>query len=112
MSLKDLIASDASDVFLNTDEFAESVTVGDGNTERTIKAVVIRNPPESLTGNATKPSMRIAIRNHATLGILASSFNAGKHYVKVGTDQGATAKKLFLHAKPVSQDEGMLIFEL
>lgn len=112
MSLKTLFASDMSAVFLNTDEFAESVTVGDGSTEWTVKAIVDRDPPESVGGAATKPSLRITFRNHATLGISATAFNAGKFYVRLGTDLSATAKKIFLHGKPVIQDEAMIVFEV
>lgn len=113
MALDDLLASDAAAVFLNGDDFAEPVTVStDGVTERTVYAVVDRNPPASVSGNARRPSLRISFANHATRGILATSLNTGRTYVKVGTDRGAAATRIALTGKPASQDAGMITFEL
>jgi hypothetical protein len=61
---------------------------------------------------ALKPAMRVTVANHATLGILLTTFNAGGDYITLGTDTGDTATKIYLHAKPTFQDEGMLTFEL
>jgi hypothetical protein len=92
---------------------AETITYTPHNgTPRTIVAIVDRNPPEPVDSRALKPSMRVTVANHATLGILLTTFNAGGDYITLGTDTGDTATKIYLHAKPTFQDEGMLTFEI
>lgn len=93
---------------------AEAVTVGvDGGDEWAVNAIVDRDPPVPADGRMAKPQLRITLRNHATLGIAVGSFNAGKYYVKVPDTVGsATPNTYRLHARPVSQDAGMLVFEV
>lgn len=112
--LDQIIADTDAAAFVNADltPGAETIIVGNGTIEWSVAAIVDRNPPETAAGNGLKPSMTITMRNHATLGIDITVFNAGKYYVKLGTDTGATAKKIMLNGKPSEQDAGMLTFEI
>jgi hypothetical protein len=112
--IDDIMADTDAAAFVDADltPGAETITVGDGTTEWTVAAVVDRDPPEPVDGRALKPNASITVRNHATLGIALTSYVVGKYYVKLGTDTGGTAKKLFLNGKPTSQDSGMLTFEV
>lgn len=113
--LSDQLADDAAMIFGDTEAVPgmESITYTPRNgTARTINAVVNRNPPETAAGNGLKPSMTITVANHATLGIDITTFNAGGDYVTLGTDTGDTTKRICLHGKPITQDAGMLTFEV
>lgn len=113
--------SKADDAFANFaadahfDFHGETITIStDGANERSVTAIVDRQPPAVPTGggNVRKPNLTITVEDHATRGILASAHNAGKSYVKVATTRGGPAERLSLHGKPASQDAGMLTFEL
>jgi hypothetical protein len=71
--------------------FAESVTYRkrDGTT-RSIFAVVAREPVEQTSAGA-KRSVRVEVRNDATLGISMSELDRGTDEIQVAADAGGTA---------------------
>lgn len=75
MSLSDLIADDVAAVFLNTDEFAETVTVFESDgAYREIVAVVGRKTKQIDDERNVKrqpESIQVFCRKHAEAGILA-----------------------------------------
>jgi hypothetical protein len=83
-----------------------------GGVARSIVMIVERNPSESVSGRMLKPKLRLTALNHPTLGINASSFNAGGDFVELAVRNGGTAERIVLHAVPLEQDDGMLVFEI
>lgn len=113
--LSSQLAADSQWIFQDVDSVPgmESITYTPrGGVTRTINAIVNRNPPDTAGGNGLKPSMTLTVANSATLGIDITTFNAGGDYVTLGTDTGDTARKIYLNGKPVTQDDGMLTFEV
>lgn len=91
MSLKDSIKSDVSAVFLNTEDFAESIVYffrGGGSTP--IDAIVDRDPPAfyDAAGNVVLPSFTIDIADSSSTGVLKSVLDTGGDEVELTAENG------------------------
>jgi len=80
MTFRDNVKSDMTTVFLNVDEYAETITyylAGGGS--RSILAIVDRNPPAiyDAAGSVVLPKFTVLIRNDCKLGLLSSEINTG-----------------------------------
>jgi len=116
MSLSDRIVSDAANVFLNSDHFAETVTyyphrfhTAAVREPRSIKAVVIRNqvsvfnPDEQIL---TEFEVRVA--NSSTTGISSAELDTGGDKMELAAKIGDTASKRSIQYM-TEHDEGMLV---
>ena len=114
MTLAARIITDAVDVFLNSDHFAESVTYyphrfGTAATPRVINAVVVRNqvavfnPDEQIV-----PEFEVRVSNDATTGISSSELNTGGDMIKLAVRIGQTAEKRSVQYL-TEHDDGMLV---
>lgn len=108
MSLKDLMAEDAANVVLNSDEFAEEIQYTPHNgTVRTIKAIVERSrimPDSADAGRVLAKTVEVNIARHATLGVLAVTKNGDK--ISLPTVIGGTNDD-YVVVDILSQDEGL-----
>lgn len=115
MTLKDQMLTDATAVFLNEDEFAESIVYRPFNgTPRTISALVTRNPPADLNGVPYAQGtfvMIVEVANSETTGIALSELNTGKDFADIAEKYGGTAKQRTI-VKLVDQDSAMLALEV
>jgi hypothetical protein len=104
--------------------FGESIVYGkNGGTERTIKAIVRRDPPadQSDTGGRV-PRMRIEVMNGATSaaadttygvgGVTPAELNTGGDYFTFAYKRGGTAEKHFICARPSKESGAMLVLDL
>jgi len=114
MTLAARIISDAGNVFLNSDHFAEDVTYyphrfGVAATPRSIKAVVVRNqvatfnPDEQIV-----PEFEVRVANDSTTGISSSELNTGGDMIKFSARVGETEQKRTVQYL-TEHDEGMLV---
>jgi hypothetical protein len=120
VTLRDAITDDASSVFLNTDEFAESVTykprlysVGDSRVNRTINAVVIRELVQVVSedgGETVLPSFEVHVANDSTLGISSDELDTGGDKISFPVRDGMVATDRAI-VRLVTQDHGMLVLE-
>jgi len=120
MTLREAIENDAQSVFLNTDEFAETVTYyprifsgGDSRTSRSIKAVVFRESMVNVTedgGTTLLPMFEVHVKNDATLGISSTELDTGGDQLEFGARDGMSATKRTI-TRVVTQDHGMLVLE-
>lgn len=95
------------EAFTDTDAFGETVTYTPaGGQAVTIKAVVVRDPPEAqdVIGNVRTPVMDVWIRNDSTYG--RTSINTGGDTITVAyRNGGTTAAYAVRHV--LDQDNGM-----
>lgn len=121
MTLKDMMADDAATVFLNTDEFAETVTylprqtgITTTRAPRSISAVVFR---ESLSGvdenggEITSPVWIVHVANNASTGITGAELNLGGDRISFPPRDGETAQDRRIVSLQ-TQDEAMLVLEV
>lgn len=115
MTLAARIASDATDVFLNSDHFAETVTyyphrmIPTAGLSRTIKAVVIRNPVSRFNADEQiMPEYEVRVANDSTYGISSSELNTGGDQISLPARIGETASRRSIQML-LEQDEGMLV---
>jgi hypothetical protein len=114
MTLKQQILADATTVFLNTTEFAESVayrSLGAG-VPRTISAVVFR---EALSGSeesggAVTPLFEVHVANSATTGISSTEIDLGGDTLTFAVRDGLAVSQRRIVAI-VTQDEAMLVLQ-
>jgi hypothetical protein len=108
MTFKDQIKSDALNVFLNTGEFAETVSyTPKGGSAKTIKAVVNRERPDpaaEVSNRAYFNQLEIMIANDATNGIAA--INKDGDTVSLPLRPGGVAVT-FTVKDILSSDDGM-----
>jgi hypothetical protein len=112
--LDDVIAADSA-LFVDDDVFGESIVyIPFGGAERTINAVVNRNPPEKdfASGNEL-PQLTIVVRNDATYGISSGELDAkGADRVMVSRRIGQTAESFGVYLPDkgdnMTHDVGML----
>ncbi len=105
MSFKDQLASDASGVFLNTDEFAEPVTyTPKGGSPKVINAIVDRQrvSPDQNTDHAILNQIEITIANSVTSGV--ATINKGGDKVSLPERIGGESID-WIVADILSQDE-------
>lgn len=121
MTLRTLITDDATSVFLNTDEFAESVTykprlfsVGDTRaTSRTISAVVIRELIQVVSedgGETVLPSFEVHVANDSATGISSDELDLGGDKLSFPVRDSLAASDRAI-VRLVTQDHGMLVLE-
>lgn len=113
MTLKDMIQADSLNVFINDDEFAESViyrTRAGGS--RTINAVVMRQAvgDSEESGGASIPFFEVHVANNVTYGITSTEINLGGDTIDIAVRPGLTASARAIIAI-VEQDEGMLVLQ-
>lgn len=111
MSLKDRLKSDMTDVFLNTDQFAETIIYKKRNgTQRTIKAIVYRDDERGRmeVDHGVAHVLSVYVTNDATLGVSSSEWDNGDSFI-FSRDVGGDVETLMLTETPM-QDEGGLLF--
>lgn len=115
MTLKDSIKADVSSVFLNADEFAESVVYKPrSGGARTIKAIVDRDPPAiyDAAGNVVLPAFRLTVRNSCTLGISSKELDTGGDAVELVRKLNEAIPATFSVMRMAYQDEGVVEIDL
>lgn len=120
MTLREVIDSDASDVFLVQDDFAESVTyrahqdfTEPAVVDRVITAVVIRQELTGYTengGEIVTPVWEVNVANDATLGISSDELNLGGDKIYLSRRDGEDASWRTV-VRLIQQDHGMLVLE-
>jgi hypothetical protein len=117
MTLHDVILSDASTVFTNTDDFAEVVTYyarqqfgGSVPAARAIKAVVLREQIASLDSDTVSPMWQIHVANDSSLGISSVELDLGGDQIEFPPRDGKTAVRRTI-TQLIIQDHGMLVLE-
>jgi len=117
MTLHDVILSDVSAVFTNTDDFAEVVTYyarqqfgGAVPTARPINAVVLREQITSLDGDTVSPVWQIHVANDSSLGISSVELDLGGDQIEFPPRDGKEAARKTITQLTV-QDHGMLVLE-
>ena len=90
-----------------------------GGEERTVKAIVDRNPPERVDalGNLVTPKMTVQVANDATSGIAIAGLNAfGNDKIRVAYRVGGDAQDFGIYLPDPSagdfQSGGMLTLDL
>ena len=119
MTLRAAITSDASSVFLSTDEFAETVTYhphtyynATPRSSRSISAVVIRETIAVLgeDGDAVLPVFEEHVANDSTNGISSSEIDLGGDQIALAPRDGKTAERKTI-TRLMQQDHAMLVLE-
>jgi hypothetical protein len=115
MTLRDTIEADATTVFCNDQDFAETVTYWPrgASTGRAIKAVVIRDQIATFSedgGQTNLPSFQVFVANTATGGISSSEIDTGGDKIELPPRDGKTAEKRSI-TQITEQDHGMLVIE-
>lgn len=114
MTLAARIITDAGNVFLNSDHFAETVTYypqrfGTPAAGRSIQAVVERRqvavfePDQQII-----PEFEVRVANDATTGISSSELNTGGDQISLAVRIGETATKRSVQYL-TEHDDGMLV---
>lgn len=115
-----MISDDAASVFINTDEFAESVTykprLKSGDTRastRAINAVVIREQAATVDedGNETiAPIFEVHVANDSTIGISSTELDLGGDEISFPVRDGQTATDRAINAL-MFIDNGMIVLQ-
>jgi len=95
-----------------TDVFAETITYKpNGGAERSIEAIVTRNPPAPLPAapHGHAPNMIIDVENSATTGISTAEIDIGLDLVSVAERIGGTVKDRTF-AGIITQDAGRVAY--
>lgn len=108
MTLAERITADGKGLFLDTDDFAESVTYVPHNyagetvrVNRTINAVVIRHSVHLF---------EVHVANDVLLGITSTEIDVGRDQLSFAKRTGGTAAERTIQRMP-THDEGMLVLE-
>lgn len=119
MSLRDVISSDAINVFCNDSDFAESVVyhphrfVTDAiRLPRTITAVVIREQATSYPNDVETvlPVFEVHVANDSTYGISSDELDTGGDQLEFPPRDGKPAERRTI-TQLTTQDHGMLVLE-
>lgn len=116
MTLKNQMATDAVTVFLNEDEFAESIVYmpREGG-QRTISAIVNRSPPADMNGvpyAQAIPVYHVQVANNATTGISVDELDTNKDQIELPDKDGGTVTTTRTITKLIEQDSAMLLLEV
>jgi len=114
MGLLDQAMQSDAQAFYDTDGFGETVTFNPYNgTPRSITVVINRDiaPDGDEEAHNVKEIMLVSVANHATTGISATAFNAGKDTIELAYRVGETAETDVL-GHPGSIDSANLIFRI
>lgn len=119
MTLREQIETDATAVFMNTDDFAEVVTYhphrfyGDSLREpRSIKAVVMREQIALLSEDSVTnaPMFEVHVANDSVNGISSEELDTGGDQIEFAPRDGKTAERRTI-TRLITQDHGVLVFE-
>lgn len=120
MTLSDMMADDAANVFTSTSDFAESVVYYPYNyygqtvrASRTINAVVIRMELQAVTqdgGQAVLPVWEVHVANDDTIGIASDELDLGGDQISMPPRDGVTAERRSI-TRLLFQDSAMLVLE-
>lgn len=113
MTLRDTIIDDATAVFANTSDFAETVTYRPrAGGSRTIAAVVIRQIAETISDeeNRVVPVFEVHVVNNAVNGISATEVNRGGDRIEIAERVGQEPLPRPI-TQIIEQDEGMLVLQ-
>lgn len=119
MTLREQMATDSVDTFLNVDEFAESVTYiphryfGEtARADRTITAIVEREQVTAIVGSETEilPIYTVHVANDATSGIASDEIDRGSDFIDFPSRDGLDATRKTI-IRIVNQDPAMLVLE-
>lgn len=119
MTLRSVIADDATGVFLSVDDFAEPVTYHPHQyfgevprASREINAVVLRESVQEFTedGGVVLPIWQIHIANDATDGIASDEIDIGRDQLAFPAKDGEAATRHTI-TQLLQQDHGMLVVE-
>lgn len=119
MTLRTQIATDAATVFLQTDDFAETITYHPFKyrsdtlrADRSIAAVVIRHQVSPLPGDDGTVAVpyEVHVANSTTLGINSDEIDKGKDALSFPPRDGKTAVRHTI-TDIIFQDHGMLVLE-
>ena len=115
MTLRDMISTDATRVFLNASEFAESVTylpyryAGEALREsRTILAVVEREDNEADEAGAPVAAFFVRVHNDATTGISSDELDLGGDRIALPPRDGKSPETKVI-VRVTEQDNGMMV---
>lgn len=111
MTLHSVIQSDASAVFCNANDFAESVVyTSSTGSSRTIQAVVNRDGYQTDSREEDSEVFEVHIVNSSTLGVASSAIKPGTDTLTFAKRVGETATAQTI-VRLLSHDEGMLVVE-
>lgn len=116
MSLADRIVTDAANVFLNSDHFAEDVVyyphrfhAAAVRAPRPIKAVVVRNQVSVFTPDEKiMVEFEVRVANDSTIGISSAELDTGGDMIELAPRIGETPEKRSVQYL-TEHDEGMLV---
>lgn len=114
MSLRTTIANDATAVFCNTSDFAETITYSPyGGSPRSIAAVVMREQAQEFApdgGTTSLPVWQICVANDGATGVGSAEINVGRDKLTFPPrdNENPVAKTI---TSIIFQDHGMLVVE-
>jgi len=113
MSLHDMIQADASSVFCNTNDFAETATYRPrSGISRSVRVVIIRDAlalvPED--GDTVTPVSEIHVSTTGTYGITSAELDIGGDAIEFEYRLGREARPRTI-TRLLGHDEGMLVLE-
>lgn len=119
MTLADSLKTDAAQVFLRPDDFAETVTYHPhtyfGQTpasDRSVQAIVERMDVQLLDegGNTVVPMFTVHVANSSTLGISSDELDTGGDKISFPVRNGESATRRSIVSVD-TQDTGMLVLQ-
>jgi hypothetical protein len=120
VSLRDAIQSDPASVFLNTDDFAETITYhprtyrpSDTRTPRSIVAVVIREQMQQVSedgGETITPVFEVHVANDPATGISGTELDLGGDQLAIPIRDGMEPVRRSI-VRLMTQDHAMLVLE-
>lgn len=117
MTLRNKILDDASDVFLNASDFAETVTYhphtyfnATERASREVKAVVFREQLSVFTEDVETviPMFEVHVANDSTAGISSDEIDLGGDQISLPLRDGKAAERRAI-TELLTQDNGMLV---
>lgn len=115
MTLRDMIEADATTVFCNADDFAESVVYlpRGGGANRTFDAVVFREQMALVNEDGSQtiaPVFYVHVPNDSTDGIASEELDVGGDKIRFAVRDGLTVSDRSI-TQLVTIDNGMLVIE-
>ena len=107
MTLKASIKSDVSAIFINTDEFAETIVYRfRAGGERTPSAIIDREPPAfyDAAGNVIMPAYMITLADNCTNGVTANEVDTGGDSIELVSENGDTGRTQVTVLKVMEND--------
>ena len=113
MTLHDVIQADASSVFCNLSDFAETATyITRDGTRRCVDVVVDRQSLQTLPeyGGSVTPVFIVNVANTCTRGITSNELNLGGDSIELAIRVGEEVSERTI-VQLLEHDEGMLVLE-